>query len=316
MSSSSQKLKKKSLEEERKRLNLQLLKRHDESISEIVAHSSFVSVYLMDENSQKWIRGEVEGFLHIVKRDIEPIYQLIVLNQKNPENLVLGISSDWELSGETNYLFYKTPNKDCASRVSCLWFYEIEERRSIEAVLKQIISKLMVNKLNRDINSGTSVIIDSSEPGVLYNNDARKTILGFLNKKSEHNVQNNEINVEQMIRNSVVNNSKGYIDETKNKFENTEDKQIYANNDKDFEKMKGSENSLNIDPLKRLLHFQGILGKNKQDNIDVSNNSCNDAATQNKVTSEAITNVIMDVLSSKQVYEMINQRIELLLKSE
>ncbi|KAK9172751.1 Dcp1-like decapping family protein [Cryptosporidium meleagridis] len=311
---------KSNLEDERKKLNLQLLKRHDENINEIIAYSSFVSVYLMDGTTQKWVRGEVEGFLHIVKRDIEPIYQLIVLNQKNPENLVLGITSEWELSGETNYLFYKFPNKNNNSLVSCLWFYEVEERKSIEASLKQIVSKLMVKKLNSDIDCNSSSNTGlQPDPTSIYNSNAGKTILEFLNKKSNQKTQEGEINIEQMIRNSVNNNKITQAsrivsdDNIKNNLSNNNN---YSNStscpDKDniiinVESKSNSEKTVVNDSLKKLLHFQDILGKGSK--VENKNNRKNE-----NITPEAITDIIMDVLSSRQVYNMINERIELLLR--
>ncbi|KAL5368802.1 putative apicomplexan specific, low complexity protein [Cryptosporidium parvum] len=314
---------KNNLEDERKKLNLQLLKRHDENINEIIAYSSFVSVYLMDGTTQKWVRGEVEGFLHIVKRDIEPIYQLIVLNQKNPENLILGITSEWELSGETNYLFYKFPNKNNNSLVSCLWFYEVEERKSIEASLKQIVSKLMVKKLNSDIDCNSSSSHGfQSDPTSIYNSNAGKTILEFLNKKSNQKNQEGEINIEQMIRNSVNNNkiiqaSRIVTDDNiKNNVNNNNNNNNNGNNtnipDKhniinNVESKSNSEKTVINDSLQKLLHFQDILGKGSK--VESNYNRKNE-----NITPEAITDIIMDVLSSRQVYNMINERIELLLR--
>lgn len=303
--------KKSSLEDERKRLNLQLLKRHDENINEVIAHSSFVSVYLMDDSSQKWVRGEVEGFLHIVKRDIEPTYQLIVLNQKNPENLILGISTEWELSGETNYLFYKAPNNCQNSALSCLWFYEVEERKSIEVSLKQIISKLMVNKLNRDIDNNVSSVGYHSDSAPIYNNNAGKTILEFLNKNSKQKGQDNGVNVEQMIRDSVSNNNKKIIEANKvASSSNTNNNRGTVRNNYSNDNAEGrsiSEKTIIHDSLQKLLHFQDILGKGSQ----LESNS---SQRNENITPEAITDIVMDVLSSRQVYEMINERIELLLK--
>ncbi|KAJ1606655.1 RING finger domain-containing protein [Cryptosporidium canis] len=317
---SSQKSQKKSnLEDERKRLNLQLLKRHDENISEILAHSSFVSVYFMDRDSQKWVRGDVEGFLHIVKRDVEPVYQLIVLNQKNPENLILGISSEWELSGETNYLFYKAPNNNQRSTLSCLWFYEVEERKSIENFLKQIISKMMVKKLNRDIDNNVSGMEYRSDSSAIYSNDAGKTILEFLNKNSNQKSQSNEVNVEQMIRNSV--NNKRIIETSKatNSNSNIDNSIIGTRNMNDMdnkhgvikndnvEKKSSSEKTVINDSLQKMLHFRDILGRGSQ--LEPSTNQ-----RIENITPEAITDIVMDVLSSRQVYDMINERIENLLR--
>lgn len=297
--------KKRNLEDERKRFNLQLLKRHDENINEVIAHSSFVSVYLMDGNSQKWVRGDVEGFLHIVKRDIEPVYQLIVLNQKNPENLILGITSEWELSGETNYLFYKTSSKNQNSTVSCLWFYEVEERKSIEASLRQIISKLMVRRLNSDIDNNSSSTGFQSDSAAIYNNDAGRTILEFLNKKSNQKGQSNEINIEQMIRNSVNNNK--IIEANKNIDNNNGNNKNFNNNSTNVERMSSLEKTVINDSLQKLLHFQDILGKG-------SKFECNSYQRNENITPEAITDIVMDVLSSRQVYDMINERIEHLLR--
>ncbi|KAH8583656.1 Dcp1-like decapping family [Cryptosporidium sp. chipmunk genotype I] len=309
---------KSNLEDERRKLNLQLLKRHDENINEIIAYSSFVSVYLMDASTQKWVRGEVEGFLHIVKRDIEPIYQLIVLNQKNPDNLILGITSEWELSGETNYLFYKSRNKNNNSTVSCLWFYEVEERKSIEASLKQIISKLMVKRLNSDIdNNSSSSHGFQSDPTSIYNNNAGKTILEFLNKKSNQKNQEGEVNIEQMIRNSVNNNK--VIQANRNLIDDDHIKNnVEKNNDFNNVNSPGRKNTNSVersssektvinDSLQKLLHFQDILGKG-------SKAECNYNQKNENITPEAITDIIMDVLSSRQVYNMINERIEILLR--
>ncbi|KAL7068452.1 Dcp1-like decapping family protein [Cryptosporidium serpentis] len=293
---------------ERRRLNLQLLKRHDSDIAEIVACSSFVSVYVMDTSSQKWVRGDVEGFLHIVRRSTEPKYELIVINQKNPDNLIQNITKKWELSGETNFLFYKIPSGNMVSyndinntelqnvgvRVCCLWFYEIEERRNIENTLKQIVSKL------------SNIIPILSEGVCSYSQDAGKTILDMLNKKAiKQNNANTEVSIE-------------------------------------------SESSPIIDSVQKLLHYKDLLGKNNRKTIQSSTiNSellinSNDILSSSKdiknsdsianndhlvisdtyevkntqytghnlnITPDVIRNIILEVLSSSQVRQMIEDRI-------
>ncbi|KAK6587816.1 hypothetical protein RS030_81219 [Cryptosporidium xiaoi] len=317
-------------EEERKRLNLQLLRRHDESINEIVAHSSFVSVYVMDSNSQKWIRGDVEGFLHIVERNIEPKYQLIVLNQKNPENLILGISEEWEISAETHFLFYKIPSNN-NSVVSCLWFYDVEERKFIEKELKEIISKLTEINMNNKSDSKYLEQMPSSsifkpDQEIFYNDDARKTILGFLNKNAPVNndgvlsdmtnskmksaknkVKNNDENTETVKKTNTSNNSSKNSDTSKNKIQNTNNNSNNRVDDSD----EHNCDEIPSDPLKRLLHFQGILGRKR----DSDSNKVIPKKEKKSISPEEITEAVVDVLSSKEVYEMICKRISNLMNS-
>ncbi|OII77978.1 DCP1-like decapping family protein [Cryptosporidium andersoni] len=291
---------------ERRRLNLQLLKRHDSDIAEIVACSSFVSVYVMDTSSQKWVRGDVEGFLHIVRRSTEPKYELIVINQKNPDNLIQNITREWELSGETNFLFYKIPSGNMVSyndinntelqngvRVCCLWFYEVEERKNIENTLKQIVFKL------------SNIIPILSEGVCSYSQDAGKTILDMLNKKT---IKQNNANTEVSI---------------------------------------DSEPSPIIDSVQKLLHYKDILGKSNRKMMQSTINSeslinsnsillsskdikSSDSITNNEhlvisdtyevkntqytghnlnITPDMIRNIILEVLSSSQVCQMIEDRI-------
>ncbi|KAH8739621.1 hypothetical protein FG386_001178 [Cryptosporidium ryanae] len=322
-----------SFEEERKRLNLQLLRRHDDSINEIIAHSSFVSVYVMDPNSQKWIRGDVEGFLHIVKRKIEPKYQLIVLNQKNPENLILGISGEWEISAETHFLFYKITNNN-NSVVSCLWFYDVEERKFIETELRRIISNFTEKSIDNGNNSkylqkmSTSSIF-KPEQEIFYNDDARKTILGFLNKNVQINndnvlndtinskttnseksqVENNTENVEKSKKtnkNKNINTNSSSGKNTMQKINNSKD-----NNGDGESDINNCGNEIPSDPLKRLLHFQGILGKKG----DSDTKKVTSKKEKKIISSKEIADVVMDVISSKEVYDMICKRISNLMNS-
>ncbi|XP_665683.1 hypothetical protein [Cryptosporidium hominis TU502] len=144
---------------------------------------------------------------------------------------------------------------------------------------------------------------------------------GFVGKRSNQKNQEGDINIGQMIRGSVTdnkiiqasrivsddnikNNVKNSNNDNSGNNRNIPDKNNIINN---VESKSSSEKTVINDSVQKLLHFQDILGKGSKIESDYSRKNEN-------ITPEAITDVIKNVLSSRQVYNMINTSNELLLR--
>lgn len=125
-----------------KQLGLHIIRAHDPEVANIIALTTFVSVYLFDDASNRWSRANVEGFLFLIQRKTPPLYRLIVLNQKNQGNLIQDIDETWDVTEEPNYIFFRKATSDGALITQGLWFYEDEERHRIRLHLKRIIGQL------------------------------------------------------------------------------------------------------------------------------------------------------------------------------
>eukprot|EP00923_Selenidium_pygospionis_P043032 GHVN01074160.1.p1 GENE.GHVN01074160.1~~GHVN01074160.1.p1 ORF type:complete len:1798 (-),score=384.12 GHVN01074160.1:2214-7607(-) len=97
---------------------LQSLRKVDENIEDVIEKATFASVYKLDvQRKVEWDRHNCEGFLYVVKRKCPPTHRLIVLNQKNQDNLIEDITTHWEISGQENYIFYRiSPGQSTSQR--------------------------------------------------------------------------------------------------------------------------------------------------------------------------------------------------------
>lgn len=131
---------------------LDLLQQADPNITNVIERAMFVSVYVLNESEQKWSRAEIEGPLYIVYRWLEPHYRLVILNQRDPQNLVEDITPLWEVSAEDNYIFFRVPLNPAVEpypvdpkdrRVAGLWFSDDTERVAVQSAIDSILSTLL-----------------------------------------------------------------------------------------------------------------------------------------------------------------------------
>ncbi|XP_053993597.1 uncharacterized protein LOC128884315 [Hylaeus volcanicus] len=128
---------------------LAFLQLADPSIKNVVIRATFVSVYVLNEIDQSWARANLEGALYIVYRSVNPHFRLVIVNQRDPRNLVEDITPLWEVSSEKNYLFFRVPLNSKVDthpsdpkdrRVAGLWFSDDFERKYVQKAIERLLS--------------------------------------------------------------------------------------------------------------------------------------------------------------------------------
>ncbi|ETV89691.1 hypothetical protein, variant 2 [Aphanomyces astaci] len=98
-------------------LNLQVLQRQDNQISDIVGTASHVVVYEFDQTEQSWKRKEVEGSLFIVKRYSAPRFQMFVNNRLSTSNLTISIDAQLNVDNVDDFLILRCVDPVCCDDV-------------------------------------------------------------------------------------------------------------------------------------------------------------------------------------------------------
>jgi len=139
---------------------LDSLRQSDPLIQSIVDYSKFVVVYLLVQEGQNqgWQKANIEGPVYIVQRRDRKKYQLIVMNQHSPNNLIDDLHPDWELDIQKNYVFYKL--EDQSKQIRGLWFHDDAERTKIEVTLVKLKTQLS----EAPENSGSVAAEPQTEP--------------------------------------------------------------------------------------------------------------------------------------------------------
>lgn len=116
--------------------NLNVLKRRDSAITEILDMSGHVVLYQFNEASQSWDRKNVEGGLFVVARSSEPKHMFVVMNRLSNENVVEGITADFQMELTEQFLLYRNEKQE----INGIWFYAPHERASIAELLQHLIA--------------------------------------------------------------------------------------------------------------------------------------------------------------------------------
>ncbi|XP_074598132.1 decapping mRNA 1 isoform X2 [Brevipalpus obovatus] len=132
---------------EKDAINLRMLKRNDSKITEILHTASAVGVYRFHADNKKWMKLEIEGPLHVVRRSVAPITMMVVTNRLSPKNLVEPITDQSDFSVELPYLMVKTADKS----IYCFWFYSEDECQDTAKLIKREL-----DSINRDTNNKPS----------------------------------------------------------------------------------------------------------------------------------------------------------------
>mmetsp|Transcript_30283 Transcript_30283/g.65254 ORF Transcript_30283/g.65254 Transcript_30283/m.65254 type:complete len:418 (-) Transcript_30283:78-1331(-) len=91
----------------RRERNLRVLQTVDENVIEIIKDHSHVAVYQFDDSRSKWERLDVEGSAFITRSRQNPLYSLIVLNKKGPDDFTLDLGSVEKLSLQPPYIMIR-----------------------------------------------------------------------------------------------------------------------------------------------------------------------------------------------------------------
>ncbi|KAK2987404.1 hypothetical protein RJ640_020601 [Escallonia rubra] len=115
-----------------KLLNLTVLQRMDPYIEEILITAAHVTFYGFNIELNQWSRKDVEGSLFVVKRNTQPRFQFIVMNQNLVENLL----GDFEFELQVPYLLYR----NAAQEVNGIWFYNTRECEEVGNLFNRILN--------------------------------------------------------------------------------------------------------------------------------------------------------------------------------
>jgi mRNA-decapping enzyme 1B len=78
-------------------------------------------------------KKDVEGSLFVVRRNIEPMHRIIVMNRLNTNDFVEDVTPALEVQVSDPFLLYR--NKQ--GEVNGIWFYSADERESVYKVLRR-----------------------------------------------------------------------------------------------------------------------------------------------------------------------------------
>ncbi|OQR98164.1 hypothetical protein ACHHYP_09020 [Achlya hypogyna] len=122
-------------------LNLQVLQRQDNQISELVGTASHVVVYEFDQVEQSWKRKDVEGSLFVVKRYSAPRFQVFVNNRLSTVNLAIGVDAQLNVDSVDEFLIIRCVDQSSASgfKIYGIWFFPEEDRQKTLKLLERIL---------------------------------------------------------------------------------------------------------------------------------------------------------------------------------
>ncbi|CAG8809430.1 14965_t:CDS:2, partial [Gigaspora margarita] len=98
----------------RKAVNLNVLRRHDENIVEIIDSSSYVVVYKFDHEQSAW-----------------PAYGFIIMNRLGIDNFMAPLTDSMELEFKDEYIIYRTDDDN----IHGIWVFETKDRERIRKQL-------------------------------------------------------------------------------------------------------------------------------------------------------------------------------------
>lgn len=91
-------------------MNLNVLRRIDPQIEELLASAGHVALYDFDIPSKRWSRKDVEGSLFLVKRRSQPRFQFVILNKKSAvatDNFVEDVHGGFQCEVQKPYVLYR-----------------------------------------------------------------------------------------------------------------------------------------------------------------------------------------------------------------
>eukprot|EP00644_Phytophthora_capsici_P010142 jgi/Phyca11/9760/fgenesh1_pm.PHYCAscaffold_41_\ len=110
-------------------MNLQVLKRQDPNVVEIVDTASHVVMYEFDQDAQSWKRKDVEGCLFVVKRSTSPRFQIFVNNRLSTTNMTLPLEERLEVDNVDSFLILRSPDTahPTGYAIYGIWFFPEED---------------------------------------------------------------------------------------------------------------------------------------------------------------------------------------------
>lgn len=130
-----------SAEEVSRRVNLQVLKRKDPQINEILDSATQVALYNWNTELNKWEKPDVEGTLFVYSRNDEQLkYGFTIMNRLSIDNLTLGITTEINVHISPPFLLYQ--NKNTGAPPYGIWFYSQFDCNRISQLVKKLHSEV------------------------------------------------------------------------------------------------------------------------------------------------------------------------------
>jgi len=129
------------IDEVRKKLKVTNLQSTDPQIVDLVCQATYVGLYVMKVSptgAPEWQKASIEGALYVVRRAVEPFYQVIIRNQLGTEDLIEVPTTDWDLDVHPNYLLYRLGD----GTIKGWWFHDDEERKTILREVSALLEEL------------------------------------------------------------------------------------------------------------------------------------------------------------------------------
>ncbi|CEG38694.1 Decapping enzyme complex component DCP1 [Plasmopara halstedii] len=125
-------------------MNLQVLKRQDNDVAEIIDTASHVVIYEFDQDAQSWKRKDVEGCLFVVKRTSTPRFQVFVNNRLSTTNMTLSLNEHLQVDNVDSFLILRSPDVAYSTGYAIfgVWFFPEEDRSKILQLLQRLIQSL------------------------------------------------------------------------------------------------------------------------------------------------------------------------------
>ncbi|RHZ56302.1 hypothetical protein Glove_402g54 [Diversispora epigaea] len=148
----------------RNAVNLNVLRRHDDKIVEIVDSSSYVVVYKFDNEQSTWTKKGVEGTLFVFKRCAQPAYGFIVMNRLGIDNFMAPLTDSMELEYQDEYIIYRTDDDN----IHGIWVFETKDRERIEKTLQECRELSKKINLPPQLDQSSKLSVESNKISKSY----------------------------------------------------------------------------------------------------------------------------------------------------
>lgn len=113
-------------------VNLNVLRRHDSSVSGILGSTSHTVVYLFNAEDQSWAKIGIEGAMFVFERESSH-YGLTVMNRLGTNNFTTDVTAETEVEMLGDYIILRT----LETEVYGLWVYEPSDRQRLYELLQK-----------------------------------------------------------------------------------------------------------------------------------------------------------------------------------
>jgi mRNA-decapping enzyme 1B len=249
-------------EEAKRAANLRVLQRTvNKSIIDIVGSATHVVLYDFNCSAQAWEKRNCEGSLFVVKRSDAPRFNIVVMNRTSKENLVVAITSTFQMQVREPYLIFrseKANNDTNEQQIRGIWFHNSEEREAIRNILSRIVTTLDNTSTDQE-QSVTKV----DQVKNMSHSEATASLLSALKINKKDPNQTNDVNEQvvpkQKVSSNDVNENEQVVPELKVPSNVDQEKQLLPSTELDKKSLQLTLMSLlQDDRFLDLIHAQYI----------------------------------------------------------